>query len=55
MPIIKKQNRKPINQLDDLLLKTLYENVLLLCEAEEKLINNNTKAPQWIEFEKNNK
>lgn len=55
MPIIQKQNRKPINQLDDLLLKTLYENVLLLCEAEEKLINNNTKAPQWIEFEKNNK
>ena len=55
MPVIQLQKRNPISQLDDLLLKTLYENVLLLCEAEEKLICNNTKASQWVKFEKSNK
>lgn len=55
MPVIQLQKRKSINQLDDLLLKTLYEDVLLLCETEEKLISNKTKAPQWVDFEKSNK
>lgn len=55
MPIIQIKERKSINQLDDLLLKTLYEDVLLLCEIEEKLISNNTNAPKWKEFEKSNK
>ena len=55
MPIIQIKERKSINQLDDLLLKTLYEDVLLLCETEGNLISNKTKAPQWVEFEKSNK
>ena len=36
------------------LLKILYEDVLLLCETEEKLISNNTKAPKWMQFVKSN-
>ena len=52
MPIIQIQNRKPTNQLGDL-LTTLYD-VLLLCETEEKLISNNTKSPKWMQFVKSN-
>lgn len=52
MPIIQIQNRKSTNQLGDL-LTTLYD-VLLLCETEEKLISNNTKAPKWVQFVKSN-
>ena len=36
------------------LLKILYEDVLLLCETEEKLISNNTKNPKWMQFVKSN-
>lgn len=54
MPIIQIKERKSINQFDDLLLKTLYENVLLLCETEEKLISNNTRSTKWKEFVKFN-
>lgn len=52
MPIIQIQNRKSTYQLGDL-LTTLYD-VLLLCETEEKLKHNNTKAPQWVQFVKLN-
>ena len=52
MPIIQIQNRKPTNQLGDL-LTTLYD-VLLLCETEEKLISNSTKASKWVQFVKSN-
>ena len=45
MPIIQIKDRESANQLGDL-LKILYEDVLLLCETEEKLISNNTKNPK---------
>lgn len=54
MPIIQIKERKSINQLDDSLLKTLYEDVLLFCETEEKLISNNTRSTKWKEFVKSN-
>lgn len=53
MPIIQIKDRESANQLGDL-LKILYEDVLLLCETEEKLISNSTKAPKWVQFVKSN-
>ena len=52
MPIIQPRNRKPTNQLGDL-LTTLYD-ILLLCETEEKLICNKTQSPKWAQFVKSN-
>lgn len=54
MPIIQIKERKSINQFDDSLLKTLYEDVLLFCETEKKLISNNTRSTKWKEFVKSN-
>ena len=54
MPIIQIKERKSINQLDDLLLKTLYEDVLLICETDKNLISNNTRARKWRKFIESN-
>lgn len=54
MPIINIKTRSSKNHLGDL-LKTLYEDVLLLCENDEKTkIKNNTTNKKWKEFVKNN-
>ena len=54
MPVIKIQKRKSVNQLGEL-LTTLYEDVLLMRENDEKglsLLSNNTSDNGWEQFVK---
>lgn len=49
MPIIEKKTRKSTNQIGDL-LKSLYEDVLLLCENDEIKLKNTTRSKRWKQF-----
>ena len=51
MPVIQIKERKSTNQLEDL-LKTLYEDVLLLSENDEVKLRNNTRDKRWKQFVK---
>lgn len=51
MPIVQITKRKSTNQLGDL-LKTLYEDVLLLSENDEIKLRNKTSDKKWKQFVK---
>lgn len=51
MPVISIKKRKSTNQLGSL-LKSLYEDVLLLCENDEIKLKNDTKDKRWKQFVK---